>query len=374
MRWGSTYLMLVHALRLKHIIINYIRHADGMSEKAAAGLQALTITESQWLALEELRDFLQPFHSVTLAAEGSSYPTISRVVPQFNELLDSLERLRDRVYPPTSQIMKVCVEVAMEKLQEYYGSSKDELWVATFLDPSFKIGYFQMGTEGMGEEEGSGHVVGAQHVGANQILELVREKVRPYKEKALEAKRKREGTGGGGGAGRGRGETGSVGASSSNGRQGGGGGSRSGSRLATDVFGGAVGDKMCLVARLAAFRSRQEQTTRDEVQIYIDEQMEPLELCPLAYWRRRNDLESLQAMALDYLAIPATSAASERTFSQGRNLITWQRHRLGPERVEACFILKSWVDLKPGCKLGKEAKDLQAKAEKDAVGLEIDDE
>ncbi|CAI7797752.1 unnamed protein product [Closterium sp. NIES-54] len=312
-----------------------------MSEKAAAGLQALTINESRWLALEELRDFLQPFHSVTLAAEGSSYPTISRVVPQFNELLDSLERLRDRVSPPTSQIMKVCVEVAMEKLQEYYASSKDELWVTTFLDPSFKIGYFQMGTEGMGEEEGSGHVVGAQHVWVDQILELVREKVRPYKEKALEARRKREGTGGGGG-----GETGSVGASS-NGRQGGGGGSRSGNRLASDVFGGTVGDKMGLVARLAAFRSRQEQTTRDEVQIYIHEQMESLGVCALAHCRRRNDLDGLQAMALDYLAIPATSAANERTFSQGRNLITWQRHRLGPERVEACFILKSWVDLQP---------------------------
>ncbi|CAI5460779.1 unnamed protein product [Closterium sp. Yama58-4] len=226
-----------------------------------------------------------------------------------------------------------------------------------FLDLSFKIGYFEMGKEGLGEERS-----GSQHVDAAQIMELVRAKVRPHKEKVLAARRMRDGTGGSG-DGRGRGETGSGGASSS-GHKGGVGGSSSSSRLAaTDVFGGAGGDKMDLVAWLAAFRSHQKQTSRDEVWIYIDEQMEPLGVCPLTYWRRRSDLEGLQAMALDYLAIPATTAASERTFLQGRNLITWQQHRLDPERVRACFILKSWVDLKPGCRLGKAAKDLLAKAE-----------
>ncbi|CAI5498623.1 unnamed protein product [Closterium sp. Naga37s-1] len=195
-RCGATYLMLERALRLKHAIINYIRHTEGMTAKDAARLQQLTLSETQWLALEELRDFLQPFRTVTLAVEGSSYPTISRVDPQFNELLDSIERLRDR-------------------------------------------------------EEGSG----SHHVAAAQILELVRAKVPPYKEKVVAARRMRGGTGGGG-AGRGRGETGSGGASSS-GRKGGVGGSKGGKGSTTDAFDGAVGDKMGLVARLAAFRSRQ---------------------------------------------------------------------------------------------------------------------
>ncbi|CAI5534795.1 unnamed protein product [Closterium sp. Naga37s-1] len=136
------------------------------------------------------------------------------------------------------EIMKGCIEAAMGKLQEHYSNSKDELWVATFLDPSFKIGYFQIGKEGLGEEGSGSHA--AQHAAVAQILELVRAKVRPYKEKALAARRKRDGTGRGGGAGRGRGETGSGGASSS-GREVGFGGSRCGSRPATDAFGGAVG-------------------------------------------------------------------------------------------------------------------------------------
>ncbi|GJP56989.1 hypothetical protein CLOM_g16034 [Closterium sp. NIES-68] len=81
-----------------------------------------------------------------------------------------------------------------------------------------------------------------------------------------------------------------------------------------------------------------------------------------------RDLPALQAMARDYLAIPATSAASERMFSQGRNLITWQRHRLGAERVRACMTLKSWIATHPGERLGGLAA--QALTE---LGLELEE-
>ncbi|CAI5990104.1 unnamed protein product [Closterium sp. NIES-64] len=335
--------------------------------------EALTLSSEQWLALEELAAFLKPFHAVSLAAEGSKYPTISRVVPQFNELLDGLDTLKNNVSSPPSGIMKDCITKAEEKLMEYYSGSSDELWVATILDPSFKIGYFEMDGEG-GDKE-SERPRGVHHVAVERVLALVRAKLVPYKAKAVAAREKRERAEGAGRGARGRGGGNSSGGSSS-GRGGGAGrkGGAAGGRPAIDSFGGVDGDRRSLRARLEEYRSRQEESVQDEVQIYIDERLEPLGTCPLSYWRRRNDLEGLQAMALDYLAIPATSAASERNFSRGHNLITWQRHSLGPERIRACMILKSWVDLNTGCKLGKAAAKLLELAEADAVGVEMDEE
>ncbi|CAI6009744.1 unnamed protein product [Closterium sp. NIES-65] len=110
-RWGSTYLMIEHAIRLRHAIETFVQRAPHCNAKDAARLQGLQIME--------LANFLQPFHAVTLAAEGSTYPTINRVVPQFNELLDELERMRDSTTNPPSQVVLGCIEAALGKLADY---------------------------------------------------------------------------------------------------------------------------------------------------------------------------------------------------------------------------------------------------------------
>ncbi|CAI7774531.1 unnamed protein product [Closterium sp. NIES-53] len=296
---------------------------------------ALRISAEQWDTLEELAKFLMPFNAVTLAAEGSLYPTASRVVPQYNELMDSLEKIRDSTTSPPSVIMRKCIDASLGKLQEYYYSSSDELSVATFLDPAFKLGYFEL-------EDGSSNMGRAvSHVPSEEVLALVRAKWQPYKEKV---RREREAA-----TGKGRGELMVVGL---------------GGTSST-----AAGGR--LVARLAALRAKKAAENKDEIQIYLEEPMQPLSTNPLAYWRRRGDLEGLQAMAKDYLAIPATSAANERLFSQGRNLIIWQRHRLGAERVQACMTLKLWIASYPGTPLGKAAKVAMVD---DNVGVDLDEE
>ena len=47
-------------------------------------------------------------------------------------------------------------------------------------------------------------------------------------------------------------------------------------------------------------------------------------------------------MARDYLAIPASSAASERAFSAGGNMITNKRASLVPKTVRIAQCLRSW--------------------------------
>jgi hypothetical protein len=48
-------------------------------------------------------------------------------------------------------------------------------------------------------------------------------------------------------------------------------------------------------------------------------------------------------MARDYLAIPGTSASSERLFSSGKNLITKNRNSLQEDTIQAHECLKSWI-------------------------------
>jgi len=47
-------------------------------------------------------------------------------------------------------------------------------------------------------------------------------------------------------------------------------------------------------------------------------------------------------MALDYYAIPATSAPSERVFSMAGNLISKKRTRISSENVRYVLCLRSW--------------------------------
>ncbi|KZS00914.1 Uncharacterized protein APZ42_002602, partial [Daphnia magna] len=47
-------------------------------------------------------------------------------------------------------------------------------------------------------------------------------------------------------------------------------------------------------------------------------------------------------MAKDLLCIPATSAASERVFSAGKDVFGIARMSLNPETVEALVCLRSW--------------------------------
>ena len=48
-------------------------------------------------------------------------------------------------------------------------------------------------------------------------------------------------------------------------------------------------------------------------------------------------------MARDYLAIPATSVASERAFSAGGNMITNKKSSLVSKTIRAAQCLQSWM-------------------------------
>jgi hypothetical protein len=62
-------------------------------------------------------------------------------------------------------------------------------------------------------------------------------------------------------------------------------------------------------------------------------------------------------MARDHLAIPATSAASERVFSNGSDIITKKRNRLSPPTIRYLLCLRNWGRIQEADSDGDDADD-----------------
>ena len=79
-----------------------------------------------------------------------------------------------------------------------------------------------------------------------------------------------------------------------------------------------------------------------EIQKYLSEEKISRTGDPLSYWKGKSTSSpSLTEMAKVYLAVPRTSAPSERAFLLGRLLMPYTRTRLTAE-LSALMCLKSW--------------------------------
>jgi len=63
---------------------------------------------------------------------------------------------------------------------------------------------------------------------------------------------------------------------------------------------------------------------------------------PLDWWRAHSHFKLLSIVAKKILCVPATSASSERVFSDAGNVIADDRSRLTPDVASALVLLKNW--------------------------------
>ncbi|CAI5509409.1 unnamed protein product [Closterium sp. Naga37s-1] len=116
-----------------------------------------------------------------MAAEGSLYPTISMVIPSYNDMLDGLEAKRQG--RPSTLVMEMTV-AALRHFKKYVYANNDDLLIATFLDPATREGYFALGTwENRHPElvsQGGGRRARGP-VMVDEILILVRTRVEAYR-------------------------------------------------------------------------------------------------------------------------------------------------------------------------------------------------
>ena len=73
----------------------------------------------------------------------------------------------------------------------------------------------------------------------------------------------------------------------------------------------------------------------------------------LKWWKDNSKLfPNLSKMARELLAIPGTAVPSERVNSEAREKLPYTRNRLGPEKIEATLVLKSYLrGIGPGGRL-----------------------
>ena len=88
---------------------------------------------------------------------------------------------------------------------------------------------------------------------------------------------------------------------------------------------------------------------------------------PIAWWQANGHVyPGLKQMALDIFSIPLMTDDNERSFSSGRDMITYRRTRLSSDVIEACQCLKSWYQ--------GEDKERKADGGSEVNGSAFDDE
>ncbi|CAI5957270.1 unnamed protein product [Closterium sp. NIES-64] len=141
-RWGSTLHMVNRGFELRMPIAMFFDDSDSsISKETKKAWDAIRLTDAHWDDLAELRDFLTPFEQVTLFAEGSLYPTLSAVVPQYNALIDLQEKAQRT--PGISPLRSSLITAALSKLERHMGGVSEEAAIATFLDPRQKLAPFK---------------------------------------------------------------------------------------------------------------------------------------------------------------------------------------------------------------------------------------
>ncbi|CAI5478051.1 unnamed protein product [Closterium sp. Yama58-4] len=218
---------------------------QGLSATDKKKVESLRLTDADWEILHAVKAFLNPFARVSKAAEGEAYPTVSMVVPYYNGLIDALEA---RLAKGPSAALKPMIEAALEVLKKYAYMSSNELWIATFLDPSMKAAWFD-----------------DAHWESQHPETEPRVRPRPTSSEVVQL---------------------------------------------------YIPSRRRLAARLSASQQTGSggMLQDDEVSRYLSERIRD-DVTALEYWRTATNMQTLRRMARDYLAIPATSASSERVFS-----------------------------------------------------------
>ncbi|CAI5508389.1 unnamed protein product [Closterium sp. Naga37s-1] len=341
-RWGSTHDMVEHAAVLQNPITVFFAQTQGLSKTDKKKVESLCLTDADWETLQAVKTFLSPFAKVSKAAEGAAYPTVSMVVPYYNGLIDAMESRLAKGPSPTLQPMIVAT---LSHLKKYAYITNNEYWIATFLDPSMKAAWFDDTHWEKLHPETDRRV--RPRPASGEVIKLVRDRVAEYQARAAELTPRP-------------------------------------TPLAPvaeeedDDDAQFLPSRRRLAARLSASQDAGAggMVQDDEVSRYLSERVR-CDVTALEYWRSATNMQTLRRMARDYLAIPATSASSERVFSLGRNLISWNRHRLASQRTRAVMILRSWYSSHPGQRIGEGCRPRGVAPPEFAIegeGAEEDDE
>lgn len=234
--------------------------------------------------------FLKPFYTATMKTNGQSFVTVSIVIAHYNQLLDhcsktmqsnSANPLRD------SSDLHDAASYAHDKLEGYYNCSSEHFTIATLMDPRMKLEYYKDPNK---DEAGNQN-------DAEEKQQQFREVYDEYKLLGLPAA----------------------------------------PNLTPTVAESDDEDN--------PLKHISTPCLEDEMHHYLH--ILPIlayKEDPLKWWEaHQSRLPILYCIARDYLAIPATSAPSEREFSAAGQLVTVRRTSLNDDSIQANMCLRSWI-------------------------------
>jgi len=245
------------------------------------------LTDDEWSLFKQFEVLLKPFNDATEDCCADKRATLQDVVPWSNELLDHCEQILEQEEPADATLdtstLYDAAEEARDKLLKYYDISSEHMTIAVLLDPRQKLSFY------------------THEITDDNVLQDTKTKF----EKQLR-----------------------------------------------EVYDQYKTDRVAdtepveeVSSNHPRFKRRKLDKLSDEVQTYLYDTATPKwDDDPAAWWRANNQrFPVLAKMARDYLAIPGTSASSERAFSKAGLLITDRRTRLGAASIKACILLQSWL-------------------------------
>lgn len=293
-RWSSTHEMLTAALKLRAPIT-----AHCASQSLDVSMRHIRLTDADWDILESLQQFFHIFVKPTTQMQAVAYPTLSSVIPAYTRMIHKLQSKLSA--ESTLPIIKSACEAAIAKLDEYHTSASNRTpshsSIATILDPRLNLPALENMFQHSGDER--------RH---NRARAKFQDALSHYQTRQRE-------------------------------------------------IDAAEMEEVDLDLEVANQDPDSDDdmyatgTTGGETEYtrWIREKQAPKNTDVLKYWAAKQyEYPIISQMARDYLAIPATSAPSERVFSQGDDFLTKKRNRMAPDTLRYKLCLNSWGIHKAG--------------------------
>ena len=292
-RWNSTYYSIEAALKLR-------KRVEGFCYEWRTGkinIANSTLNDAEWDHLQEVFDGLAIFKEATLAVEGRAtkghHGAIWEWLPIVEALLNKLQKAvvaRTANGVSRNDPILVATQCAWNLLKSYYAKSDKSYGIygaATLLHPTWRKLYFDRAWKG------------DQEPWIPKLIDAVKDKWQEeYQGQA--ARPTNEGT-------------------------------------TTEL------EPSILTAYLQELESDTAQDNQFDSFIYGTTIAMTREGGAINWWcDERNVYPELRQMALDLLAIPATSAEVERVFSSAKQLLTPRRNRMKEDTIEMLELMKYW--------------------------------
>ncbi|KAF5364882.1 hypothetical protein D9757_015275 [Collybiopsis confluens] len=281
-RWNSTYDMLNAFQSMRPQVTQFVgSNSNGLAE--------FQVGEEEWESINGLTAALKLLKDATIWFSGNS-PTVAQVIPAMDAIDEALATgMVDS--EEVSDPIKHALAIGKRTINKYYALSDDSniYRMAMVLHPQHKLHYFEQAHW--------------DQAWIDESIDITRAAYTPFKPPDDHATSM----------------------------------AQSPPSLSSSPPTNSFISLMSKQSQLASFAS-----DRDELDRYLMDSCVPTEN-PLHWWlMNRKVYPNLAKLAVSVHTIPATSVAVERSFSQGRILISHLRNRLRPTTIQALMCFGAW--------------------------------